>query len=79
MKKILLVIIPLFILMVLCACSGEKTEEPTTEETTTGLQTVKVTFPDGAYVNRLTGEKVQIKDGILHCDGNPVILVNDGI
>ena len=22
---------------------------------------------------------VQIKDGILHCDGNPVILVNDGI
>ena len=40
---------------------------------------VKVTFPDGTYVNRLTGEKVQIKDGILPCDGNPVILVNDGI
>lgn len=40
---------------------------------------ISVGFPDGAYTNRLTGAKVDIKNGKLYCDGTPIILVNDGI
>ena len=40
---------------------------------------VKVTFPDGSYINRLDGSTVSIKDSVLHCSGDPIILVNDGI
>ena len=40
---------------------------------------VKVNFPDGTYINRLSGSAVTIKDGILHCTGDPVILVTDGV
>lgn len=40
---------------------------------------VKVKFPDGNYTNRLNGKPVQVKEGSLFCDGDPIILVNDGI
>jgi glycosidase len=40
---------------------------------------VNVTFPDGTYINRLSGAAVEIKNGILRCEGNPIILVNDGV
>lgn len=40
---------------------------------------VKVSFPDGSYTNRLDGKTVQIKDGILFCQGDPIIVANDGI
>ena len=35
---------------------------------------VSVRFPDGRYQNKISGETVQIRDGILHCAGRPVIL-----
>ena len=40
---------------------------------------VKVNFPDGSYINRLTGKNVIISGGVLHCDGNPLILATDGV
>ena len=40
---------------------------------------VAVSFPDGVYTNRLTGTPVRITQGKLFCDGNPIILANDGI
>ena len=40
---------------------------------------VKVNFPDGTYINRLNGQMVMIVDGILACDGSPVILATDGV
>lgn len=40
---------------------------------------VKVSFPDGSYINRLNGETVDIREGILHCDGSPMILAADGV
>ena len=40
---------------------------------------LKVKFPDGNYTNRLNGKPVQVKEGSLFCDGDPIILVNDGI
>lgn len=35
---------------------------------------VKVNFPDGEYCNHLDGTTIKISKGILHCNGNPVIL-----
>ena len=35
---------------------------------------VKVGFPDGTYTNHLDGNTVQVVNGVLHCDGKPVIL-----
>lgn len=35
---------------------------------------VRTEFPDGSYVNQIDGKPVSISDGILHCDGAPVIL-----
>ncbi len=40
---------------------------------------VPVTFPDGTYTNRINGNPVKIKNGKLACDGDPIILVNDGV
>ena len=40
---------------------------------------VAVNFSDGTYINRLDGTTVEIKKGILHCDGNPIVLVDDGV
>ena len=40
---------------------------------------IKVNFPDGSYTNRLNGKPVQIKEGALFCDDEPIILANDGI
>lgn len=40
---------------------------------------VRVSFPDGKYVNRFNGAEVEIKEGILHCEGEPIILVTDGV
>lgn len=40
---------------------------------------VKVSFPDGSYINRLNGKTVDIREGILHCDGSPMILAADGV
>jgi len=40
---------------------------------------VKVNFPDGSYINRLNGKNVIISGGVLHCDGNPLILATDGV
>ena len=40
---------------------------------------VKVTFPDGTYVNHLDGNTVVIQDGILHCNGNPIILTKESM
>ena len=40
---------------------------------------IKVNFPDGTYINRLNGQMVMIVDGILACDGSPVILATDGV
>ena len=36
--------------------------------------TVKVPLPDGEYKNLLTGRGVQIKNGVLHCGGRPIVL-----
>ena len=38
---------------------------------------VKVSLPDGIYNNCINGMRIPIEDGILHCDGSPVILVTD--
>ena len=35
---------------------------------------LKVTFQDGSYVNYLDGSAVKIENGILHCDGKPIII-----
>ena len=35
---------------------------------------VKVSFPDGSYVNHLDGTLVQVKDSMLSCEGKPMIL-----
>ena len=35
---------------------------------------VKVKFPDGTHINHLDGSEICIKDGVLNCDGKPVIL-----
>jgi len=35
---------------------------------------VTVDFPDGMYTNYMDGEPVQVTDGVLHCEGKPVIL-----
>ena len=35
---------------------------------------IKVDFPDGSYTNHMDGKTVQITDGLLHCNGNPIIL-----
>ena len=35
---------------------------------------VKVDFPDGTYINCMDGETVQVKDGMIHCSGKPIIL-----
>ena len=35
---------------------------------------VKVPLSDGAYVNRITGESVSVRGGMLRCAGEPVLL-----
>ena len=35
---------------------------------------VSVNWPDGSYENHLDHEMISIRDGVLHCDGNPVWL-----
>lgn len=35
---------------------------------------VRTGFPDGSYVNQIDGKTVLISDGVLHCNGTPVIL-----
>jgi glycosidase len=40
---------------------------------------VKVAFPDGTYVNHLDGNTVVIQDGMLHCNGNPIILTKESM
>lgn len=35
---------------------------------------VAVPFPDGTYRNQLDGSSVTVKDGMLRCEGKPVIL-----
>ena len=38
---------------------------------------VKVTLKDGAYINHLDGTTVVICNGVLHCEGSPMILTCD--
>lgn len=38
---------------------------------------VKVNFPDGNYVNCLSGRTVSVRDGIFCCTGEPVVLAAD--
>ncbi|MBR6500508.1 MAG: alpha-amylase, partial [Firmicutes bacterium] len=40
---------------------------------------VKVPFADGNYINRLSGKTVSVVEGAVFCDGDPIILVDDGI
>jgi len=40
---------------------------------------VKVSFPDGTYINRMNGKSVVIAEGTLFCDGDPIILATDGV
>lgn len=35
---------------------------------------VKVDFPDGTYTNCMDGDPVQVTEGMLHCEGKPIIL-----
>ncbi|MBR5471260.1 MAG: alpha-amylase [Oscillibacter sp.] len=35
---------------------------------------VKVQLPDGTYTNHLNGEPVAVTGGMLHCDGDPILL-----
>ena len=35
---------------------------------------VKVQMPDGTYTNHLNGETVAVTGGMLHCDGDPILL-----
>ena len=35
---------------------------------------VKVDLPDGSYINHLDGSNVQVQCGMIHCDGNPVVV-----
>lgn len=35
---------------------------------------VNVQLPDGTYTNHLNGETVAVTGGMLHCDGNPILL-----
>ena len=35
---------------------------------------VSVGFPDGSYLNHLTGETVTVSGGLLRCEGRPIIL-----
>jgi glycosidase len=35
---------------------------------------VKVQMPDGIYTNHLNGEPVAVTGGMLHCDGDPILL-----
>lgn len=35
---------------------------------------VKVDLPDGSYINHLDGSNVKVQDGMMHCDGNPVVV-----
>ena len=35
---------------------------------------VKVTLPDGSYVNHLNGVTVKVKGGLLHCCGKPIVI-----
>lgn len=55
MKKFAVCLISTVLLFILCACSGEKIQQTTdpietTEETTTAIPTVQVTFPEGFTV-----------------------------
>jgi len=38
---------------------------------------VKVDLPDGSYVNHLDGAAVTVADGVLHCNGAPILLTQD--
>ena len=40
---------------------------------------VKVDFPDGSYINRLSGTAVTVKDSMVSCEGDPIILATDGV
>ncbi len=35
---------------------------------------VKVDLPEGSYINHLDGSKVKVQGGMMHCDGNPVVV-----
>ena len=35
---------------------------------------VKVTAPDGSYVNYLDGTEVSVEKGLLHCSGKPIVI-----
>jgi glycosidase len=36
---------------------------------------VKIVIPDGVYKNYLNGADVAVKNGVLHCDGKPVVII----
>ena len=38
---------------------------------------VAVSFPDGTYCNRITGESVQVSGGHLVCRGEPILLCRE--
>ena len=38
---------------------------------------VKVSFPDGTYINHLDGSVVKVSEGILHCEGVPIVLTRE--
>jgi len=39
--------------------------------------TVTVSIPDGTYTNHFSGGTVTVTEGILHCEGKPVVLTCD--
>jgi glycosidase len=34
---------------------------------------VKVTLPDGRYTNQVDGSEITVKNGVVHCEGKPII------
>ena len=40
---------------------------------------VKTRLPDGQYINRIDASAVTVKDGMLRCEGRPIVIVSDRV
>lgn len=40
---------------------------------------LKAEVPDGEYTNQIDGGRVTVKDGVLHCEGRPIVIVSDRV
>ena len=40
---------------------------------------LKAEVPDGEYTNQIDGGRVTVKDGVLRCEGRPIVIVSDRV